>query len=129
MRRVRLFLVLAASALAAPVSAQSFLGTWTATAITPQGAFSEELTATKTGDGYAIAVLTIDPLPEGTPEAGPGVDIELDGDNFSYKRKVALPDGTELAVAYTGTVTGDTFTGEVDIAGYVVPCTGVRSGE
>ena len=129
MRRVRLMLILAASALAAPVSAQSFLGTWTATAITPQGAFSEELTATKTGDGYAITVLTIDPLPEGTPEAGPGMDIELEGDKFSYKRKVTLPDGTELAIAYTGTVTGDTFTGEVDIAGYVVPYTGVRTGQ
>ena len=129
MRRVRLTLILATAVLAAPVSAQSFLGTWTATATPPQGAFSEELTATKTSDGYAIAVLTIDPLPEGTPEAGPGVDIELEEDNFSYKRKVALPDGTELAVAYTGTVAGDTFTGEVDIAGYVVPYNGVRSGQ
>lgn len=129
MRRVRLTLILAAAALAAPASAQSFLGTWTATATTPQGAFSEELTATKTDDGYAITVLPIDQLPEGTPEAGPGVDIELEGDKFSYKRKVPLPDGTELAVVYTGTVTGDTFTGQVDLAGYVMPYNGVRTGE
>ena len=55
------------------------------------------------------------------------MDIRLEGDSFSYKRKVALPDGSELEVAYTGNVTGDTFAGELDLGGFVIPYEGVRS--
>jgi hypothetical protein len=41
------------------------------------------------------------PVPDGTPKAGPGTDIVLDGDKFSYKRTVKAPDGS-LVITYLG---------------------------
>ena len=58
------------------------------------------------------------------PEAGPGTDIVLDGDKFSYKR--TTPDGA-IVITCTGIVKGDTFTGTVDLGGFAqAPYTGVR---
>ena len=106
--------------------AQSFLGEWTATAETPGGGVSETITAVKTDSGYAISVKLVEAPPEGTPEAGPGTDIVLDGDKFSYKRSIPTPNGT-LVITYTGVVSGDTFTGTVDLGGLAqAPYTGVR---
>ena len=63
---------------------------------------------------------------EGTPEAGPGTDIVLNGDRFSYKRSIPTPDGT-LVITYTGVVSGDSFTGTVDLGGFAqAPYNGVR---
>ena len=112
-------------ALAAPAFGQSLLGEWTATAVTPGGEVSETLTVVETDDGYAITAKLVVPLPEGTPEAGPGTDIVLSGDSFSYKRTVTTPGGT-LVITYTGVVSGDTFTGNVDMGFAQVPYTGVR---
>jgi hypothetical protein len=118
-------------ALLAPVfvteaRAQSFLGEWTATAETPGGGVSETVTAVKTDKGYAITVKLVEAPPEGTPEAGPGTDIVLDGDKFSYKRSIPTPNGT-LVITYAGVVSGDTFTGTVDLGGFAqAPYTGVR---
>jgi hypothetical protein len=121
-----LLLVLAAS-FAAPAFGQSFVGEWTATAHTMVGAdVSEILTVVKTDKGYEIKVKLVVPPPAGIPEAGPGIDIVLDGDKFSYKRKITTPDG-EMVITYTGTVSGDTFTGTVNLGGLVeAPYTGVR---
>jgi hypothetical protein len=126
MRIACLALGLAAATLAVPASAQSFVGRWTATAQAPDGPVSEELVVTRTEQGYAITAKLIGELPPGIPQAGPGTDIELEGDSFAYKRSVTLGEQV-LVVTYTGTVTGDTFTGAADIAGYIVPYTGVRS--
>lgn len=118
------------SALLAPVSAtaaraQSFVGEWTATAETPAGAVSETLRVEKTDNGYVITAKLIG-VAEGTPEAGPGTDIVLDGDRFSYKRSIATPNGT-LVLTYTGVVSGDTFAGTADMGGFAqTPYTGVR---
>ena len=118
-------------ALFAPVSAtearaQSFLGEWTATAETPGGGVSETITAVKTAKGYAITVKLVETPPEGTPEAGPGTDIVLDGDKFSYKRSIPTPNGM-LVITYSGVVSGDTFTGTVDLGGFAqAPYNGVR---
>src|SRR5262245_23097709 len=92
---------------APPTFGQSFVGEWTATAVTPGGSEPETLTATKTGESYAIKAKLVG-VPEGTPEAGPGTDIVLDGDKFSYKRTINTPDGS-LVITYTGAVSGDTF--------------------
>jgi hypothetical protein len=114
-------------ALAAPASGQSFLGEWTATAHAPGGKVSETVTVTKTADGYMITAKLVGPVPEGTPQAGPGVDIVIDGDRFSYKRRLEIP-GSTLEIAYTGVVSGDTFTGTVDLGGVAqAPYTGVRT--
>jgi hypothetical protein len=120
-----LMLVLVA-AFAAPAFGQSFVGEWTATAVTPGGNVSETLTVVKTADGYTIKAKLVGPVPEGTPEAGPGTDIVLDGDKFSYKRTLNTPDGS-LVITYTGTVSGDTFTGTVNLGGFAeAPYTGER---
>ena len=87
---------------------------------------SETLTVVKTDDGYAITAELVGPVPEGTPQAGPGTDIVLDGDRFSYKRTVTTPGGA-LVITYTGVVSGNTFTGTVDLGGFAqAPYTGVR---
>jgi hypothetical protein len=115
---------LAAPVFAAPAQAQSFLGEWTATAETPGGGVSETLTVVKTEKGYAITAKLVG-ADEGTPTAGPGTDIVLKGDRFSYKRSIPTPDGP-LVLTYAGVVSGDTFTGTADLAGFAVPYTGVR---
>lgn len=115
-----------AMGLAAPAFAESpFVGRWTATAAAPTGPASETLTVVKTGDGYAVTAKLVSPTP-GQPEASPGKDIMLDGDHFSYKRTLVFS-GSEIVITYTGVVSGDMFTGEVQIgqfARYVY--TGVR---
>ena len=106
--------------LAAPAFGQSFVGTWTATADSPAGKVSETVTCVKTKDGYAITAKLIG-VPEGTPEAGPGTDIVLNGDSFSYKRSVG-----DLVFSYSGVVSGNTFTGTAQVGEYKVPYNGVR---
>jgi hypothetical protein len=119
------FLVLVA-AFAAPAFGQSFVGQWTATAVTPAGNMSETLTVVKTAGGYEIKAELVGPVPEGAPQAGPGSDIVMDGDKFSYKRTVITPDGP-LVITYTGTVSGDKFTGTVNLGGFAeAPYNGVR---
>ena len=116
-------LVLAA-ALSTPAFAQSFAGDWKATAHAGAVEASETVHAVKTSDGYAVTAKLIDPAP-GTLEAGPGTDIVMDGDKFSYHRTVTTPNGA-LQITYSGVVTGDTFAGEVDLLGNKIPYTGVR---
>jgi hypothetical protein len=80
----------------------------------------------KTDKGYAITAKLVQPPPEGIAEAGPGTDIVLDGARFSYKRSIPTPEGT-LVITYTGVVSGDRFTGTVDLGGFAqAPYTGVR---
>ena len=117
-------LVVVATLVAAPAFGQSFIGEWTATATTPGGEVSETLSVVKTPDGYSITAKPIG-VPEGTPTAGPGTELVLDGDRFSYKRVISTPDG-ELVFTYSGIVAGDKFTGTAQVAGYEVPYTGVR---
>ena len=118
--------LLAAPVLATPGEGPSFLGEWTATAETLGGGVSETLKVVKTDKGYAITAKLVEPPPEGSPEAGPGTDIVLDGDKFSYKRSITTPEGA-LVISYTGVVSGDRFTGTVDLGGFAqAPYTGVR---
>jgi hypothetical protein len=109
-----------AATFAAPAFGQSFVGEWTATATTGGGEIAETITVVKTADGYAITAKLV--VPTGGPEAGPGEEIVLDGDNFSYKRRIG-----DLVFIYTGVVSGDTFTGTAEIAGFKVPYNGVRN--
>jgi hypothetical protein len=126
MRIAAALLMVLVGAFAAPAFGQSFLGQWTATAVTPGGNVSETLTVVKIAGGYEIKAELVGPVPEGTPQAGPGTDIVLDGDKFSYKRTVVTPDGP-LVITYAGTVSGDTFTGSVNLGGFAeAPYTGVR---
>lgn len=94
-----LLLALVAPVRAVPAQRPSFLGEWTATASTPGGDVSETVTAVQIDKGYAITVKPVVSPPEGSPEAGPGTDIVLDGDKFSYKRLLITPGGT-LVITY-----------------------------
>ena len=119
-------LALVAPMVATSAQEPSFLGEWTATAATPGGDVSETLTVAKTDTGYTITAKLVVPGPEGSPEAGAGTDIVLDGNKFSFKRTVTTPDGS-LVITYTGVVSGDAFTGTVDLGGFAqAPYTGVR---
>ena len=120
-----LLLAFGAAVFAAPAQRPSFLGEWTATAATLGGDVSETLSVTKTEKGYSITAKPAVPAPEGVPEAGPGTDIVLDGDTFSYKRSIVTPDMT-IVITYEGAVSGDRFTGTAELAGFKVPYTGVR---
>src|SRR5262245_50932252 len=115
MRIVKALLLVLVAAFAAPAFGQSLVGQWTATAVTPAGNVSETLTVVKTAEGYAITAKLV--APDGKPQAGPGTDIVLDGDKFSYKRTVKMPDGP-LVITYAGTVSGDKFTGTVNLGGF-----------
>lgn len=116
-------LVLAA-AFAAPALAQSFVGDWKATAHAGPAEASETVHVVKTGGGYAVTAKLIDAQP-GTLEAGPGTDIVMDGDKFSYQRTVTTPQGS-IPITYEGVVSGDSFTGDVKMMGATIPYTGVR---
>jgi len=122
---VRLVFVLVATLFAAPAFGQSFVGEWTATATTPGGEVSEALTVVKTASGYAVTAKLVG-AQEGSPTAGPGTDVVLDGDRFSYKRIIATPDG-EIVLTYAGVVSGDKFTGTAEVGGFEVPYNGVRA--
>ena len=104
----------------APAFGQSFVGTWTATADTPGGKVSETVTVEKTTEGYSINATLVGA--ESAPQAGPGTDIVIDGDHFSYKRSAG-----EIVIAYSGVVSGNTFTGEAQIGDFKVPYNGVRA--
>ena len=48
----------------------------------------------------------------------------LNGDSFSYKRSVG-----DLVISYSGVVSGNTFTGTVEIGEFKVPYNGVRASD
>jgi hypothetical protein len=103
-----------------------FVGEWTATAVVPTGNVSETLKVVKTADGYAITAKLVVPDPNGSPEAGPGTDIVINGNNFTYKRTVGTQGGP-FVITYSGVVSGDTFTGEIQLGELgKIPYTGVR---
>jgi hypothetical protein len=104
-----------------------FVGKWTATAAAPTGNASEIVTVVKSGEGYAITAKLVAPTP-GQPEAGPGKDIVLEGDHFSYKRTVAIA-GNDIVITYSGVVSGNSFTGTIELAGVKIPFSGVRIRE
>jgi hypothetical protein len=124
MRNIAALGLVLVAAIATPAFGQSFVGDWTATAHAPGVDASETLSVVKAGDGYAISAKLIDAPPDAL-EAGPGENIVLDGDKFSYTRTVKTPQGS-LKITYSGVVSGDTFTGTVDMGFAQAPYTGVR---
>ncbi len=111
---------------AAEATTPAFVGEWTATAEAPTGKVSETVTVVKTADGYSITAKLVVPDPAGNPEAGPGTDIVLNGNNFIYKRTVGTPGGP-FVITYSGVVSGDTFTGEIQLGDFgKIPYNGVR---
>jgi hypothetical protein len=130
MRKMAVLGIVLAAALATPAFAQSFVGQWTATAHLDGGMdISEALSVTKTANGFSITSKPPAGTPEGAPQAGPGTDVMIDGDHFSYNRSVDVGQGAPLVISYSGTVSGDTFTGTAKVADMPIPYTGVRAGK
>lgn len=117
--------LIAVAGLASPAFGQSFVGEWTATATTPGGDVSETVKVVRIVGGYEITAKAVVPPTPDTPEAGPGTDIVIDGDRFSYKRSL----GDALVFTYVGVVSGDTFTGTVKLGEFELPYNGVRVGK
>ncbi len=109
---------------ATPALAQSFVGEWTATAHSQGGDVSETLTVAKTAGGYSVTAEPVGEAPGGMV-AGPGTDVVLDGDKFSYKRSLTVQSGV-IEITYKGEVSGDKFSGSADLGGAQVAYTGVR---
>jgi hypothetical protein len=127
MRIARFAAILVAMTISVPAFAQSFLGQWTATADVQGTKVAETLTVTKTDDGYALAAKPEVEPPPGAPTAGPGIEIVIEGDNFSFKRVLDFG-GQSVNIFYEGVVSGDTFTGAAEIDGFpnAVAYNGVR---
>ena len=119
--------LLAVMVFSAPAFGHPFVGEWVARAQIPGNLVSEEISVKETDEGYEITAKLVG-APEGTPEAGPGHDIVMEGDSFSYKRTVES-DGSSLEIVYTGVVSGDRFTGTVTLGGSEIPYNGVRADE
>ena len=124
MRKMTTAGLLLAAALATPAFGQAFLGEWNATAHTQGADSAETLSVTKAGDGYAITGKPAVEPPEGY-KAGPGKDVVLEGNTFSYTRVLTIPNSA-IEITYKGVVTGDTFSGTAEVAGTTIPYTGVR---
>jgi hypothetical protein len=118
----------AAPLFAALPASPTFVGEWTAAAEVegaPGGRIYETVRVVKTDSGYVVTATAVVHDPNGGPEAGPGTDIVLNGDNFSYKRTLTSPGGS-LVITYAGVVSGDTFTGMADLGFAKFAYNGVR---
>jgi hypothetical protein len=126
MRKMTVLGFVLAAALATPAFAQSFVGQWTATAHLDGGMdVSEALTVTKTASGFSVTAKPPPGTPEGAPQAGPGTNIMIDGDKFSYDRSLDIG-GNAIVINYSGTVSGDSFTGTAKLGDMPIRYTGVR---
>ena len=116
--------VLLVAAAVTPAFGQSFVGDWTATAHAQGTEVSETLSVAKTANGYSVTAKPVAVAPGGAV-AGPGAEVVLEGNNFSYKRSLDVGGGA-MEITYKGVVSGDTFSGTAEVGGTGVPYTGVR---
>ena len=123
-------LVAGATLAAAPAlgQASAVLGTWN-TAVDVQGQKIEAtMTFAAAGDGHSVEIKD-GPMP-GAPADAPAMeskisDVVIDGAKFAFKRELATPQGT-MNLSYSGTVDGDTLTGEVGSDFGPIAITGTR---
>lgn len=128
-------LALTASFVSVPAYAEDSgaLGTWD-TAIDVQG-MTIEATLTLSGEVGAYAAEIVDgPMP-GAPADAPAMesaisDVSVEGADFSFKRALTTPQGP-MNLAYSGTVDGDTLTGQIvsDFGPIALTGTRVAAGE
>jgi hypothetical protein len=110
-------LVAGAALMAVPAWAQSspVVGKWATAVESDFGKFEAVMTVAPADSGYTVDIKDA-PMP-GAPADAPPMpsvisDVVVDGQTFSFKRKLTTPQG-EMNLTYNGTVDGDTLTAEV----------------
>lgn len=130
MKNIRLAVLAAGlSFIAAPALAASpVVGTW-ATAVDVQGMKIEATMTFAEADGGHTVEIKDGPMPgapaDAPPMEGTISDVVVDGAKFSFKRALVTPQGA-MNLAYSGTVDGDSLTGEVASDFGPIALTGTR---
>lgn len=117
----------AALLLGAPALAQAspVIGSWTLAAETPQGRLETTVTFLESGGTYSVD-LESPVIPDVPRPAETITDIVIDGNSFSFKRTVTMPQGP-IEITYAGTVDGDALSGEASTATGGMAITGTRN--
>jgi uncharacterized protein (DUF111 family) len=120
----------AATLIAAPAFAQSspVVGTWATKIAVQDMTIESTMTVAQAAGGYTVEIKD-GPMP-GAPADAPAMpstisDVKVEGSKLSFNRKLTTPQG-EMALAYSGTVTGDAFAGEIASDFGPIPITGTR---
>lgn len=117
MKRIRLAVLAAGiSFIAAPAFAASpVVGIWTTAADVQGMKIEATMTFAEAAGGHTVEIKD-SPMP-GAPADAPPMestisDVVVDGSKFSFKRALSTPQGP-MNLAYSGTVDGDSLTGQV----------------
>lgn len=121
MRKARFLLATVVAMLAPLALANGLVGKWTITFEGAQGTRTNELTVVEADDGYTGSLVG----QRGTTELA---SISVDGESFSFSFTMQTPAAGELAITYSGTVSGDTMSGNIETPMGGIPFTGVREG-
>ena len=131
LRKIAIAAALAGAFVAAPALAQSsaVVGTWDIAAETQMGQFESTMTVAEADGAYTVDIQD-KPMtgPDGTAmPAMPSTvsDVKIDGASFAFNRTIVFQ-GQSLALAYSGTVEGDTLTATANSDFGPTPITGTR---
>lgn len=118
MKSARMVLATAIALLATSALAEGLVGTWTLTRQTDDGPVESEMTVIEADGKYSGTIVG----PRGTMEVE---SIAVDGAAFSFTVTVERL-FIEMELNYSGTVSGDSMTGNVEMAMGSAEFTGVR---
>ena len=118
MPKVRLILAPLVALLGPVALAGGSAGTWTITVENPQGSRTSELTVAEAEGGYSGSLVG----QRGTAELQ---SINVEGDSFSFTLTMETRMG-EFELTYSGTVSGDTLSGNIETSMGGRPFTAVR---
>lgn len=131
LRKIAFAAALAGASFAAPAFAADspVVGTWNISAETQMGKFESTMTVAEAGGTYTVAI-------EDKPMTGPDgaampamastiSDVKVDGASFAFNRKIDFQ-GQAIALAYSGTVDGDSLTATANSDFGPTPITGTR---
>lgn len=118
MKAARIALTASIAFLATSAFAEGLAGTWTLTRQTDDGPVETEMTVVEADGKYSGTLVS----PRGTIEVE---SITVDGDSFAF---TATVEGRifDVDLDYSGTITGDTMSGTVEMAMGSAEFTGAR---
>ena len=131
LRKIAFAAALAGASFAAPAFAADspVVGVWDIAAETQMGKFESTMTVAEAGGAYTVDI-------KDKPATGPDgaampampstiSDVKVDGASFAFNRKIDIQ-GQSIALAYSGTVDGDTLTATANSDFGPTPITGTR---